>query len=346
MVSSASDGRRSIVLGLVALVVLAGCVSVGPTAPASPEPEPTGVSGSTATPAATTSAGAETGTATGTPVPSTAPRVTVEVVDVVDGDTVKVRFPNGTRETVRLLGVDTPEVHAETTPDEFEGVPSTAEGRTCLRRAGESASDHAASALAGREVGLGFDEREGRRGYYGRLLAYVYVDGRQFNHALVAEGYARVYDSRFVERERYEAAERAARAAGRGVWSCATASDRTTAEPTGDAGTATVAVVSIHADAAGDDNENLADEYVVLQNVGDEPVDLAGWRLRDEADHTFRFPAGTVLEPGATVTVRTGAGTDEPGVRYWGRERAVWNNGGDTVILEDPSGTVVAERSY
>jgi micrococcal nuclease len=272
--------------------------------------------------------------------------VTVEVVEVVDGDTVHVRYGNGTRETVRLLGVDTPEVRGETSPDEFEGVPETDDGRQCLRTAGDRASDYARERLAGRTVGLGFDEAEGRRGYYDRLLGYVYVDGRQFNYDLVATGHARVYDSGFLERDRYEAAERAARASGRGVWTCAT--DRPTGGSAVADGGVAVEVVEVRADAPGDDNENLAEEYVVVQNVGESTVDLSGWTVADAAGHAYAVPEGTTLEPGATLTIRTGRGTDEPdaGVVYWGRDGAVWNNGGDTVTVRDATGATVTERSY
>lgn len=157
-----------------------------------------------------------------TPHPETAPAVRATVVEVVDGDTVRVRYRNGTGETVRLLGVDTPEVHAENTPGEFEGVPETDAGRRCLRRAGEVASAVARNRLAGETVGLGFDPEADRRGGYGRLLAYVYVDGDQFNYRLLVAGRARLYESEFAERSRYAAAEERARAADRGLWACAT----------------------------------------------------------------------------------------------------------------------------
>jgi len=145
----------------------------------------------------------------------------VHVTDVVDGDTVDVRFPDGHADTVRLLGVDTPEVHVENDPAEFEGVPDTEAGRSCLRRHGERASGFAAERLAERRVTLRFDDAAGRRGGYDRLLAYVVVDGRSFNAALLERGYARLYDSSFRERDRYATLEREARDAGRGVWSCA-----------------------------------------------------------------------------------------------------------------------------
>jgi micrococcal nuclease len=326
---------------VVCCLLLAACL--GPAAPGGGDATTPGAAGTT--PAGTATGGtpaADTATAD----PSTRARVTATVVDVVDGDTVRVRFANGTRETVRLLGVDTPEVRGENAPDEFEGVPDTEAGRTCLRTYGDRASAYARERLGGREVGLGFDENEGRRGFYDRLLAYVYVDGRQFNLDLVAAGYARMYDSQFLERDRYAAAEDRARSDTRGLWACragtAVPTDEGTTAPDGGASLA----VSVHPDAAGNDNENLNGEYVVLTNEGDESVDLSGWTVADAADHRYTFPSGTTLSPGASLTLYTGEGADGDGDYYWGRTSAVWNNGGDTVTVRARDGTVVAERTY
>ena len=74
------------------------------------------------------------------------------VTRVVDGDTVEVRFADGTEETVRLLGVDTPEVRGDTDPAEFESVPETAAGRDWRRRWAERASAYAQDRLAGERV--------------------------------------------------------------------------------------------------------------------------------------------------------------------------------------------------
>ncbi|WP_135821152.1 thermonuclease family protein [Halostella litorea] len=150
----------------------------------------------------------------------TTERIEVTVVEVTDGDTVEVAYPNGTRETVRLLGVDTPEVHTENDPSEFEGVPDTAAGRECLRDWGHRSSEFARAELVGEEVTLVVDPEADRRGGYGRLLAYVdYEDGR-FNRALVERGYARLYDTTFADRDAYASAERSARGNGTGLWAC------------------------------------------------------------------------------------------------------------------------------
>jgi micrococcal nuclease len=149
-----------------------------------------------------------------------ADRLDARVVAVVDGDTIDVRLPDGSEDTVRLLGVDTPEVHVENDPAEFEGVPDTDAGRACLRTAGETASTALRSRLADRDVTLLVDPNTDRRGGYDRLLAYVVSNGTVVNYALVMAGHARVYDTEFARRDEFDAAERDARAAGRGLWRC------------------------------------------------------------------------------------------------------------------------------
>lgn len=146
----------------------------------------------------------------------------VTVVEVVDGDTVDIQYGNGTVERVRLLGVDTPEVHVEVDPAEYEGVPDTAAGRECLRAAGENASDAVRERIGGERIRLELDPVSDTRGGYGRLLGYLYADGENVNEWLVETGHARLYDSEFTERDAFAAAEQDARDAGRGVWQCRT----------------------------------------------------------------------------------------------------------------------------
>lgn len=101
--------------------------------------------------------------------------VTYPVVRVKDGDTIVVNL-NGTQETVRLIGIDTPEsVH----PDASRNVPY-----------GTVASAFTKSKLEGQNVELELDVQE--RDKYGRILAYVYIDGQMFNKTLLSEGHAKV----------------------------------------------------------------------------------------------------------------------------------------------------------
>ncbi|WP_418286085.1 lamin tail domain-containing protein [Halorubrum sp. DTA46] len=106
------------------------------------------------------------------------------------------------------------------------------------------------------------------------------------------------------------------------------------------------AIAAINADAEGNDWENLNDEYVVFENAGDEPIDLSGWTVEDEAARSYEFPHGFTLDPGATVTLRTGSGTDTDTELYWGSGSPVWNNDGDTVILSNADGERVIEVRY
>lgn len=198
------------------------------TPTATPTPTVTDTPTATATPTST-----ETPTATETPRgPSQGSEWEVTITRVVDGDTIEARFPNGDLDTLRLLGVDTPETTlSRVTPDEFEGIPDTREGRDHLFDWGERASAHAEEELNGETVRIAVDPEADRRGSYGRLLVYVYVDGDNFNEQLLEDGYARVYDSSFSERDAFREAESTARENEVGLWDFETP-ETPTATPT------------------------------------------------------------------------------------------------------------------
>ena len=117
------------------------------------------------------------------------------VIRIVDGDTIVVNY-KGKPEKVRLLRVNTPEsVH----PDKKQNIPM-----------GKVASDYTKKRLKGKYVDLEFEGAF--RGRYGRLLAYVIVDGVNFNLELVRQGLSpyytkyglsQQYDKEFREAEKY-----------------------------------------------------------------------------------------------------------------------------------------------
>jgi len=126
------------------------------------------------------------------------------VIEVIDGDTVIVAFADGSNDTVRILGVDTPETHHPRKPVQ------------CF---GPEASAYTAARLTGRLVRLESDVEE--RDIYGRRLAYVIVDGHRFDDELLRLGYGRVL---VIAPNRAHAramlsAELDARRHGRGLWS-------------------------------------------------------------------------------------------------------------------------------
>lgn len=90
--------------------------------------------------------------------------------------------------------------------------------------------------------------------------------------------------------------------------------------------------------------ENLDRETVTFTNVGGRDLDLTGWRVADAAGNDYTFEEGTVLGPGATLTLHTGTGRDTDADVYWGRSQFVWNDTGDTVHVFQP-GTPGPEAS-
>lgn len=128
------------------------------------------------------------------------------VVRVVDGDTVDIDVL-GTRERVRLIGIDTPETKKEDTPVECFGPEATAFTESLLP--------------PGTRVRLERDVEP--RDVFGRLLAYVYRadDGVFVNLAIIANGYARLLTipPNVAHTDDFVAANRAAREAGSGLWS-------------------------------------------------------------------------------------------------------------------------------
>jgi micrococcal nuclease len=141
--------------------------------------------------------------------PATAYRNT-RILSVVDGDTLKVRLSTGSRRTVRLIGIDTPETRAPGTPVECGGKDATAYMKRLALRKGR-----------GRIVTLTTDPTQDLTDRYGRLLAYVDGQGRDFGERMIRAGWAAVYVYRdpFQRLTTFNAAQDAARNATVGVWS-------------------------------------------------------------------------------------------------------------------------------
>ena len=128
---------------------------------------------------------------------------TPAVVDhVADGDTIQVQIGNR-EEDVRFIGIDTPEVYGGV---ECGGRPASAAMKRMLK--------------PGDRVTLVRDRSQDNRDYYGRLLRYVELDGRDLGRKQLRKGWAEVYvfDDPFDRLGSYRRAERKARDAERGTW--------------------------------------------------------------------------------------------------------------------------------
>lgn len=247
----------------------------------------------------------------------------VLVIAIVDGDTIDVRFSDGSEERVRLVGIDTPECNGDNDPEKWPGIDDP----IILDRWGKTAKAATTLELLAAQVYLDYDAIAGMREQYGRLLAYVILpDGRNYNASLVQDGLARVYTAASCELyESLLAYEDAAKSAGKGVWSQASFTVRSG--------------VCI-------DTINPFAEYVVITNHADETATLGRWRLHDEAGKTFVFPSFFSLAPGRSVRVYSGAGVDSLSSLYWASDTNVWNNDDDTATLLDANGAVVDSFSY
>lgn len=145
------------------------------------------------------------GVGTALPLEETAPPTAPErattrtCVRVVDGDTVIL--DGGER--VRLIGVDTPELHRQGTPVQYFARQASAFTRGLVQ---------------GRRVKLDHDREP--RDKYGRTLGYLWLENGTFvNHEIIRRGYGFAYTRHpFRYLDEFRLAERAAREEGAGLW--------------------------------------------------------------------------------------------------------------------------------
>ncbi len=253
------------------------------------------------------------------------------VLQVLDGDTVVLRSSLG-RRTVRLIGIDTPEMaHPEL-------------GR---ERYGPEASAFTRGLLAPEtRVLLELDlERED---VHGRLLAYLYVadadgdweiDGRRYvmaNLEIARAGWAEVLTipPNGVYADLFERAVAEARRAGRGMFAPDDPplrdgeADAVRGGASGEAGSGPIRIACVNYDPSAPLDEDA--EWVELEII--EPVDTRGMYVYDRGSKERFF-----LTPGRK----------EPGrIRVHNPGQGVWNNSGDTVVLMRGPSEVLDEWTY
>lgn len=128
------------------------------------------------------------------------------VTKVTDGDTLHISM-DGRDETIRLIGINTPE---------------TVDPRRPVECFGKEASSRMKELAGGKIVRLEYDETQSMRDIYGRLLAYVYLeDNQMLNRKMIADGYA--YEYTYLKPYKYQKEFRElqtlARTSARGLWS-------------------------------------------------------------------------------------------------------------------------------
>ena len=275
---------------------------------------------SSATPAPSpTPAPTEPAAPTDAPAPTDARFTEAQVIEVVDGDTIKVLVA-GDKLTLRYIGIDTPEMSAA------DGAAARAQnlalvnGRTVRLEQDVSATDP-----------------------YGRLLRYVWVGDLMVNAELVRMGYAWAvaYPPDIKHQVMLEALQGEAAAAGRGLWAIASRAPASRAR--------LVQITGMRRDGA--INSNEPDEYVEITNQGAVAQDLTGWRLDSErgaaSGQVFHFPAGLMMQPGQVCRVYTDEVHPEwCGLNFGYGRSGVWNNNEpDAAVLFDGDGAVASRGS-
>ena len=127
------------------------------------------------------------------------------VIRVIDGDTVVIEIGNKA-ETVRLIGINTPETVDPRRPVECFGI---------------EASNKAKEILNGKSVKLEGDDFVGERDKYGRSLKYIFLEnGTNFNEMMISEGYAYeyTYDLPYKYQSEFKQAEKEAKEMKKGLW--------------------------------------------------------------------------------------------------------------------------------
>ncbi|MDO8602815.1 MAG: thermonuclease family protein [Candidatus Omnitrophota bacterium] len=127
-----------------------------------------------------------------------------KVVRAVDGDTIEL----SSGETVRYIGIDTPEIREKRGSDWIYNPRPYAEDAKAFNK----------NFVEGKSVRLEFDVQ--RKDKYNRILAYVYIEDKMVNVEIVREGLAMIYT--YPPNVRYSQkfldAQREARDNKRGLW--------------------------------------------------------------------------------------------------------------------------------
>lgn len=262
------------------------------------------------------------------------------VVKNIDGDTIKVRI-NGDEETIRMIGVDTPETVHPSKPVEFYGK--------------EASNFTKALCPTGSTVYLTYDWDP--RDKYDRLLAYVWYKRNDewilHNLNLIVNGYGHAYTvfpfnedymSLFVTAEQY------ARAKGYGLWRDydslykeSQGSETTPAVEKSDNTEERKSSALVMSEAKGDleiayVQYEGALEFVEIVNNGNDIVLLDGYQLISDKGQDVYVFSNESIAPGEFTKVFSGPDATE---NIWSNG-FIHNNDGDGVILQNDKSDMIA----
>lgn len=142
------------------------------------------------------------------------------ITRVITADMMKIRYTNGTTDTIQLIGVSTPKTTAQRGDLGAFDLPDTQQGRDWHNKWSKEATSFAREELAGKKAHIVIDPESVKREGIDHLPAYVYhKSGTNFNCELVKRGYGR-HDGTlpYTLQNSFATHEANAKAQNRGVW--------------------------------------------------------------------------------------------------------------------------------
>ena len=227
-------------------------------------------------------------------------RQTFTVERIVDGDTI---IANG--ESIRLLGINSPE----------KG-----------EKYSEEATQYLSNLIFNKTVEIEFGPEQ--RDKYGRILAYIYVDGFLVNSQIVREGYANIYFPSGKDNYYNSFLE---------MWRKCLEDNQNLCERSQESSTNCIVVKEI----------SSLTQKIIFHNRCLKDIDLTAYTLKDEGRKKFTFPSFNVKkESYFSVIIGNGNSSQENQILYWPGEDYVLTSTGDSIFLRDGQDRLVLWNSY
>lgn len=232
-----------------------------------------------------------------------------QVTSVTDGDT----FTLDSKEKVRLIGINTPEV----------GQPSYAKAKETL-----------ASLILNKNISLQYDVE--KKDSHGRTLAYVYVGNAFVNLELIKKGVTVIetIPPNVAHVNEFVSAQKEARAACLGIWEGLCHPGQS----------ACVQIATINATG-----KTKNDEFIEFKNACSVSLNMKGYLVKDSsASNSYTFSDFT-LSGSQSVKLHSGCSKNTLADVYWQcpeKTYPVWNNSGDHAYLYDAAGQLISEMGY
>ncbi len=225
-------------------------------------------------------------------------RVEVVVERVIDGDTVVVKG-----NSLRLLGINAPE-----------------KGEAQYDRAKEYLEDLVLNKT------VYYEEGREKRDKYGRLLAYLFIDGENINLKLIKRGFANIYFP--SGKDKYYSEFKA-------TWEECVEENKNLCKKSKHKCAECILLSEF----------DYMHDRVVFRNLCPFDCNITNWKIHDEGRKKFVFP-DFELDSQEYVEIIVGEGKDDKDTLYWTKESYVWTRKGDTLFLRDKEGKLVFWKSY